>query len=166
MKTKLKNRTIDNGVVTYTEQGLIDYLLRFGKFDPLLFTESDETRQFNALQKKFDTQRELVNAIPEVTDDWFVPEEYLNFDVEKQLLSQCDTQEEIDRVKEELEMFRERDMENMLAVMMYLVDFMEENDIVWGVGRGSSVASYCLYLLKVHDINSLEHDIPITEFLR
>jgi len=34
------------------------------------------------------------------------------------------------------------------------------------VGRGSSVASYCLYLLGVHKINSLKFDLDIKEFLK
>jgi DNA polymerase III alpha subunit len=50
--------------------------------------------------------------------------------------------------------------------MIYLVDFMRENDIVWGVGRGSSVASYVLYLIGVHKIDSLYYDLDIAEFLR
>jgi DNA polymerase III alpha subunit len=50
--------------------------------------------------------------------------------------------------------------------MCYLVDFMRENKIVWGVGRGSSVASYVLYLIGVHKIDSIQYDLDWTEFLR
>ena len=57
-------------------------------------------------------------------------------------------------------------MNNLLRYMIYLVDFMRENDIVWGVGRGSSVASYVLYLIGVHKIDSLYYDLDIAEFLR
>ena len=67
------------------------------------------------------------------------------------------TQEERDRIEEELDAFRERGMYNLLRYMVYLVDFMRENDIVWGVGRGSSVASYVLYLIGVHRINSIQY---------
>jgi DNA polymerase III alpha subunit len=38
--------------------------------------------------------------------------------------------------------------------------------IIWGVGRGSSVASYVLYKLGVHRINSLYYNLDATEFLR
>ena len=62
------------------------------------------------------------------------------------------------RVCEELKAFEERGMEDLLRYMIYLVDFMRENDIVWGVGRGSSVASYVLYLIGVHRIDSIKYN--------
>jgi DNA polymerase III alpha subunit len=43
---------------------------------------------------------------------------------------------------------------------------MRENDIVWGVGRGSSVASYTLYLIGVHKIDSIKYELDINEFLK
>ena len=57
-------------------------------------------------------------------------------------------------------------MLDLLNYMIYLVDFMRENKIVWGVGRGSSVASYVLYLIGVHKIDSLYYDLDVAEFLR
>jgi len=57
-------------------------------------------------------------------------------------------------------------MHNLLRYMIYLVDFMRENNIVWGVGRGSSVASYVLYLIGVHRINSIQYGLDWHEFLR
>jgi len=71
-----------------------------------------------------------------------------------------------DRIWEELDAFKERDMDNLLRYMIYLVDFMRENDIVWGVGRGSSVASYVLYLIGVHKVNSIQFGLDWREFLR
>ena len=162
--TQLKNRTIDNGVVRYNEQGLIDYLLKFGKFDPLLFEETEDTQQFNELQ--INPDRKLINQEPKISGEWFIPPKYLELDLDDFFLSKVSTPEEIERVNLELTMFKERNMQAILGCMIFLVDFMEENDIVWGVGRGSSVASFCLYLAGIHDINSLEHEIPITEFLR
>jgi DNA polymerase III alpha subunit len=76
-----------------------------------------------------------------------------------------DTQEWI-RVTEELTEYFGRGMYSLLQYMIYLVDFMRENDIVWGVGRGSSVASYVLYLIGVHKINSIQYDLDWREFLR
>jgi DNA polymerase III alpha subunit len=78
----------------------------------------------------------------------------------------CETQEEKDRCEEELAEFKARDMNNLLRYMIYLVDFMRENDIVWGVGRGSSVASYVLYLIGVHRIDSIKYNLDWREFLR
>jgi DNA polymerase III alpha subunit len=43
---------------------------------------------------------------------------------------------------------------------------MRSNNIVWGVGRGSSVASYVLYLLGVHKVDSIKYGLDIREFLK
>jgi DNA polymerase III alpha subunit len=47
-----------------------------------------------------------------------------------------------------------------------MVDTFREEKIVWGVGRGSSVASYVLYLLGVHKVDSLKYNLNVDEFLR
>ena len=99
-------------------------------------------------------------------DNWFIPEEYKSFDIAKWVLDQCQTQEELQRAGEELLLFQERDMFILLKYMKYLVDTMREHDIVWGVGRGSSVASFVLFLIGVHKINSLHYQLSIDEFLK
>ena len=99
-------------------------------------------------------------------EDWLMPQEYLDLDVTKYLYDRCETDIQRERVEHELELFRARNLDNMLRLMIYIVDTMEENRVVWGVGRGSSVASYCLYLIGVHHIDSIKYDIPITEFLK
>ena len=62
--------------------------------------------------------------------------------------------------------YEDRGMLNVLCYMVYLVDFMRENKIVWGVGRGSSVASYILYLIGVHKVNSIQYGLDFNEFMR
>ena len=74
--------------------------------------------------------------------------------------------ETMQRVWEELDAFKERDMHNLLRYMIYLVDFMREHNIVWGVGRGSSVSSYVLYLIGIHKVDSIKYGLDINEFLR
>lgn len=98
--------------------------------------------------------------------DWFIPEKYKEFDIVLWLFDQCNTNEEFARVNEELELFIQHKMYEVLVYLKYLVDTMRENKIVWGVGRGSSVASYCLYLIGVHKINSLRYNLDIREFLK
>jgi DNA polymerase III alpha subunit len=70
------------------------------------------------------------------------------------------------RMAEELAAYEERGLIDLLRYMIYLVDFMRENNIVWGVGRGSSVASYVLYLIGVHRIDSVHYGLDWREFLR
>jgi DNA polymerase III alpha subunit len=57
-------------------------------------------------------------------------------------------------------------MLDILNVMHYIVEVLRKNNIVWGVGRGSSVACYALYLLGVHKIDSIKYNLPIEEFFK
>ena len=98
--------------------------------------------------------------------NWSMPEEYQTFDIAKWLLDQCKHEEEIQRVGKELLMYQKRDLFMLLQYMKYLVDLMREHDIVWGVGRGSSVSSFVLFLIGIHRINSLYYDLDIEEFLK
>jgi DNA polymerase III alpha subunit len=97
--------------------------------------------------------------------DWFMPEEYKNMDIEGYLVDQCPKQN-YERLVEELELFRQHNMMYLLKYIKYLVDTMREHNIVWGVGRGSSVASYCLYLIGIHKIDSIKYNLDIDEFLK
>lgn len=97
---------------------------------------------------------------------WFFPDEYINLDIAKWVLDQCKTQEELQRVGEELFLYQERNLLPLLTQLKYIIDTWRSNNIVWGVGRGSSVASYVLYLIGVHKIDSIYYDLDINEFLR
>ena len=70
------------------------------------------------------------------------------------------------RVEMELTMFEERKLFPVIQILIYIIDTMRKHKLVWGVGRGSSVASYVLYLLGVHKINSLKYNLDIKEFLK
>lgn len=127
------------------------------------------------------TQEDLTEYIDRVVDeklnypipasdvdnsDWFIPQKYKDLDIEELCLSLCNTQKEIDRVNTELTLYKEYDMLPMLQCMKYIVDTLRENNIVWGVGRGSSVASYCLFLIGIHKIDSIKYDLPLEEFFK
>lgn len=97
---------------------------------------------------------------------WNMPDKYKNFEIVEFLLDQTTNEEEYQRVVNELELFYQYDMIEVLKYIKYLVDTMRENNILWGVGRGSSVASYVLYLIGIHKINSLKFGLDIREFLK
>lgn len=97
---------------------------------------------------------------------WFMPEEYKQLDIAKTVLELCQTQEEKQRVGQELFEFQKRNLMDVLRFLKYWVDTMREHGLVWGVGRGSSVASYVLFLLGVHKIDSLAYQIPLNEFFK
>jgi DNA polymerase III alpha subunit len=98
--------------------------------------------------------------------DWFMPDEYKTFDIETWISEQCNTDKEMQRAQEELVLFRQYNMIMLLRWLKYFVDTMDKNNMVWGVGRGSSVASYVLYLIGVHSINSIKYNLDYREFLR
>jgi DNA polymerase III alpha subunit len=97
---------------------------------------------------------------------WLMPEEYKKLDIAKYVLEICKTDEERQRVGQELLLYLDRDLFPLLQYMKYLVDTMRKHKLVWGVGRGSSVSSYVLFLIGVHRINSLYYQLDIGEFLR
>lgn len=99
-------------------------------------------------------------------NNWHMPQEYKDLDIAEYVLGLCKSDAELQRVGQELLLFQERDLFDLLKYLKYLVDTMRENNVIWGVGRGSSVASYVLYLLGVHRINSMFYELDPAEFLR
>jgi DNA polymerase III alpha subunit len=97
--------------------------------------------------------------------NWYIPEEYKNMDIEDFLVSRCPEQN-YQRLTDELELYRKNDMLDVLKSMKYLVDTLRKNGIVWGVGRGSSVSSYVLFLIGIHKIDSVKYNLPIDEFFK
>jgi len=99
-------------------------------------------------------------------NNWYMPEEYKDLDIAEYILSLCNTQEELQQCGEELLLYQDKNLFNLLKYLKYLVDIMKENNIIWGVGRGSSVSSYVLYKLGVHKIDSMYYNLDVKEFLR
>jgi hypothetical protein len=98
--------------------------------------------------------------------NWHMPAEYQQLDIAEHVVAMCNTAEKLQRVAHELLLYQERDLFDLLRYLKYLVDVMQQNHVIWGVGRGSSVASYVLYLLGVHRIDSMYYDLDVGEFLR
>jgi DNA polymerase III alpha subunit len=96
---------------------------------------------------------------------WFMPEEYKNMDIEGYLVHVC-PKENYQRLIEELEVYRKKDMLSLLKWLKYFVDTCRSNNILWGVGRGSSVSSYVLFLIGIHKIDSIKYNLDWREFLR
>jgi DNA polymerase-3 subunit alpha len=95
-----------------------------------------------------------------------MPDEYRSLDIAEWILDQCSTDAELQRCGEELLLYQERDAFDLLRYMKYLVDTMRAQKVLWGVGRGSSVASFVLYKIGVHRINSMYYDLDPREFLK
>ncbi len=100
--------------------------------------------------------------------DWFIPDAYKNLDIEDYLISLCmdKSEHEQERVALELVEYQKRNLFNLLRWLKYFVDTARENNIIWGVGRGSSVSSYVLYLMGIHKIDSVKYELDYTEFFK
>lgn len=167
------------GAVFVSPEELFDavYAGKIKQFDNLYLNNSEEIQKFNLglilnfdnipKLKEYQKPEESLDFFDEANQcDWFMPKEYLEFPLEKWLLDRCNTDKEKQRIQEELNLFIQHGMFDLLFYLKYLVDTMRKNNIVWGVGRGSSVASYVLYHIGVHRIDSLKYNLDITEFLK
>lgn len=105
-------------------------------------------------------------------EDWEIPTNYLNMDLDEffdQKLNEwsgLERERRALRVQQELAGFRRIEQEIVLKLMVYIVDTLIEHDCVWGIGRGSSVSCFLLYLIGVHDIDSVEFDLSFTDFIK
>ena len=124
----------------------------------------------NKIQLKNEIDVDLINF------NWNIPREYLEIDVKKYILaltvskltwySGQDLKIRYDRITQELKEYTDRNLLDVLRVLIYVVDMFKKNKVVWGVGRGSSCASYILFLLEVHSVDSVKYEIPLEEFFK
>ena len=98
--------------------------------------------------------------------DWNTPEPYASMDMTGFCVNRCNTEPEIERACEELVLYEQRDMLPVLRYLVWMVDDLRARKVFWGVGRGSSVSSFVLYLIGINRINPLQYDLDIAEFLK
>ena len=166
------------GELIFDETDVIDLVMQGHNVDSLKYVVVDQTVNLEELVAHIERPDSLLTwtfpynqgtSVPEfhLTQqmNWHMPEEYKQLDIAAYILGLC-TAEELQRCGEELLLYQERNLFNLLKYLKYLVDVMTENKIIWGVGRGSSVASYVLYKLGVHRINSMFYNLDVREFLR
>ena len=163
------------GQQIYTEQDICNLLLK----DPTRTIENmfvDKDIFFDEMFIDIDNSPKVKKYInPEISlaefdkqnqNNWNMPSHYKTLDIAAYVLSKCQNDSELQRAGQELLLFQERGMFPLLQYLKYLVDTMRQHNIVWGVGRGSSVASFVLFLIGIHRINSLYYDLSIDEFLK
>jgi DNA polymerase III alpha subunit len=165
----------DHGDCIFKEQDVIDLLYTDPTFDisKLFF---NDTAQYNGSLKELGIDLPIINTAPDREsleefdnkniNNWHMPEKYYQVDVLEWLLDKCQNDDEKTRVLMEYKLFEQKKFIKVLQFLMYFVDTLRANNLVWGVGRGSSVASFCLFLIGVHKINPLLYNLDITEFLR
>lgn len=144
----LKDLLVDHTVDIKTAPQILENVPAFVCYDELSQAHSVE---------EFDRRRQSI---------WYMPDQYRELDIAAHVLSLCNADSELQRCGQELLLYQEKNLFDLLRYLKYLVDIMTENKLIWGVGRGSSTASYVLYKLGVHRIDSLHYDLDVNEFLR
>lgn len=148
------NPNVDLTKVNITE------VQKFNEAVESLYIDTEKLAQYtepNISVEEFDNQYQ---------QNWHMPQEYKDLDIAKYLLDLCSNDAELQRVGHELLEYQKIDFFDALRFLKYFVDTMRENNVVWGVGRGSSVASHVLYLLGVHKIDSLKYNLDPDEFFK
>lgn len=171
-----KIKTNEYGDCIITEDDALEFLYTNPDFDisKLYFEDTD---QYKKALDDIGVDLPKIKSIPkrDVTvaefdkknyANWHMPKSYYDLDMKKYLLEKCQTKEETARVEKEYELFEKKNFIKVLQFLVYFVDTMRKHNIVWGVGRGSSVASFCLFLIGIHKINPLMYKIDYREFLR
>jgi DNA polymerase III alpha subunit len=162
---------------TYTTSNeLCDLLYKNPKLDISLFQVEDSI-EYNRSVAELHAELDLLDSYHNIDmsveefdrvlqTNWRMPQEYRELDISEYVLSLCQQEHELQRVGQELLLYQERNLFDLLRYLKYLIDTLRKNNVVWGVGRGSSVASYVLFLLGVHKIDSLYYNLDIDEFLK
>lgn len=164
------------GRAMVTDSDLVDLLYKKPDLELEKFSLINPDK-FNAAVTELKTGQKTLKLYQPLTVDisafdhdhqqnWHMPDEYKNLDIASWVLSQCNDSDQLQRAGQELLLYQERNLFDLLKYLKYLVDVLNQHKIVWGVGRGSSVASYVLYLIGIHKINSLYYDLDIKEFLK
>jgi len=176
INTKMKQNT--NGEMIFDQQDLCDLIMRGHDLNDMKNITVDHTVDLESAVAiledipSFIRYNELAESVSQQEYDhrcqsnWHMPQQYKDLDIAEHVLNLCSTDAELQRVGHELLMYQERNLFDLLRYLHYLVDTMKHNNVIWGVGRGSSVSSYVLYLLGVHRIDSLFYDLDPSEFLR
>ena len=162
---------------TYTTSNeLCDLLYKNPKLDISLF-QVEDSLEYNRSVAELHAELDLLDSYHDISQtveefdrvlqrNWRMPKEYKDLDIAAYVLGLCKEEHELQRVGEELILYQERSLFDLLRYLKYLIDTLRKNNIVWGVGRGSSVASYVLFLIGVHKIDSLYYNLNIDEFLK
>ena len=167
------------GEMIFSESDICDLLMQGRDIDSLKHVVVDTSINIEELARYIERPESLLTwtfpynqdtSVPEfhltMQQSWHMPQEYKDLDIAEYILGLCNNEAELQRCGEELLLYQERDLFNLLRYLKYLVDVMTTNQVIWGVGRGSSVASFILYKLGVHRIDSLYYNLDVQEFLR
>lgn len=137
--------------------------------EDLELDSTSEVEKFNNTMKEFFFDEQIVSkSIDHVIRQhtWTYPKYYEDLDLEEFFIKKCDTIEQAERVMFELELYVKKNMDQLLRWCIWFMDVCKEKNLFIGVGRGSSVASYCLFLIEMHLVDSMKYGLDPIEFFK
>ena len=178
MHTQLKNRQLwfDGDITVKSVDDILTMIERGVSTDKLFVEElNKDITQYNQYVSKHE-RITIKDTCADLSFKWNIPPEYDKLDVktfiERKLLDQLESIDDDELVKKyvartrlELNLYEKLNLNKVLQAVIYIINILYESGEVWGVGRGSSVSSYVLYLIGVHDVDSVKYDLNITDFL-
>lgn len=170
MKTEFPDYTLwYDGVVEIAPWQLPKFLIAGGKLSDISLTATtpDINDMIASLPVNVDPPEIGKRKLRELSLAWTIPQEYKSIDVVQLVESLIETESEEkrrERLAVELGLYIEYGMTDVLRCVVWIIDQFREKGIVWGVGRGSSSASYILFRLGLHCVDSVKYDIPVDEF--
>lgn len=177
IRSELVNYINEYGDIILNRDDVVEFMLEGEDISGVMVSDEDEVELYHRMTSLIEGKSPTINKtktyamtpdkhLKRLSNKWLIPAEYIYMDVVDFLVQRCRNDTEKQRVAEELTEFHKRNEIDVLRVMIYIVDKFRENNIVWGVGRGSSVSCFCLYLIGINKINPLKYDISYTEFFK
>lgn len=178
LKTELNDRTLRYDGVNIVAPAQVPALLMYGiPPDQIKVTVADEdVCMFNANVAAADRILVAGNEPISIPLRWVIPAKYLEIDLTEYVIAVYEncakklnyTSSELDhaenRIVAELAEIERRGMVEFVKTVIFIIDEFRKANVVWGVGRGSSCASYILFLLGLHLVDPVRFDIPMDEF--
>lgn len=155
------------GLAHISNQGIIELAYQ-DKLDDSVFEWQDQhsKQKFEEVCNYLDHRPFAVDALSAFNRDWFTPAEFQNIDLDSYVLACCKNQQQQQRAIQELELIHKMGAESIFLHLIYLVNLWRSQNLVWGIGRGSSVSCFVLYAIGLNKINPLDYDLDHKEFFK
>jgi DNA polymerase III alpha subunit len=181
MKTVLKDRILwFDGSVEISPSNLDDLLHQINIKDVpkvCVTHESSDIKQYNKLAPPSEriTTKSKLNDLDFY---WDIPEKYKTMDLKQHIIDKLlqlpeitslndhEIHDRLNRINVEYRGYKKLKLLPLLRTLIYVINTFHKDGVVWGPGRGSSVSSYILYVIGVHDVDSVLYELDISDFLK
>lgn len=173
LNTVLNDRVLwFDGVSAFDSSKLLHLVTKYDVTH--VISESPAVKAFNKHVPK-DQEIRVKSECNPLSTEWSFPDEYKNLDILDYLYTKhveltktmdpAESNARDIRLISELVKYDRFGLMDVLRAIIWTINTLTSNDVVWGVGRGSSVSSYVLYVVGVHDVDSFAYELDVDDFL-